>query len=72
MTPLTPARNWKEHPPTTREETFQFMEWLAQCACDHAFAVTGQLPHHERRASSVVIVWPDGEITNELELETMQ
>lgn len=66
------ARDWKEHPPATREEAFQFMEWLAQGACDAAHARTGVRPHHERRASSVVIVWPDGEITNELELETMQ
>lgn len=58
--------------PSTLEEAFQAATNLAQMACDEIFATTGERPHVERRAKSIVIVWPDGEVTNEIEVEQLQ
>ena len=66
------ARDWKTHPPKNRDDAFAFAEHLAQGACDEVFTTTGERPRVERRASSVVVVWPDGEVTNEIEIEMMQ
>lgn len=58
--------------PKTKEEAFRLCEEWAQGACDMMFEVTGERPHTERRESSVVVVWPDGEVTNEIEIEMLQ
>lgn len=65
-------RDWRANPPKTLEDSFQIAEEWAQGACDEIFAATGERPHVERRAASVVVVWPDGEVTNEIEVEAMQ
>lgn len=58
--------------PKTIEEAFELAEQLAQEACDKAFTATGELPHPERRGNSVFVVWPDGEVTNEIEVFSIQ
>lgn len=41
-------------------------------ACDHAFQQSGQRPHVEQRGNSLVIMWPDGEETNQIDVERIQ
>lgn len=65
-------RDWEKQPPRTIEEALQFAEHLAEEACDNVFAESGERPHPERRGSSVFVVWPDGEVTNEIEVEAIQ
>jgi hypothetical protein len=65
-------QDWAKQPPRTLEEALQFAEQVAEEACDNAFAVTGERPHPERRGCSVFIVWPDGAVTNEIQVEAMQ
>lgn len=56
----------------TYEEVFEIAWKIAEESCGAAFEATGQRPHPERRGSSIFIVWPDGEITNEIEVERIQ
>lgn len=58
--------------PKTREEAFLLAENIAKGACDVIARKTGERPHTERRGDTVVVVWPDGEVTNEITVEYMQ
>jgi hypothetical protein len=68
------SRDWEKNPPKNREDAFELAEHLAQSACDCVARLYGEAnrPHTERRSKSVVVVWPDGMITNEIELEMIQ
>lgn len=69
---MATKRDWGKQPPTTLEEAFQFAENLAESACAEIERALGERPRHERRDSSVVIIWPDGEVTNEIEVFYVQ
>jgi hypothetical protein len=45
---------------------------IAQGACNDVFAQTGVRPHYEVYGNRVLIVWPDGEVTNEIEVSSLQ
>lgn len=65
-------RDWQRNPPKTLEEGFQFAEHLAQQTFDEIERHFGERPHTERRDNTVIVVWPDGEITNQIEVSYVQ
>lgn len=56
----------------TFEEALDFAKQLADESCDYAFQITGERPHYVQRGNSLIIVWPDGEETNEIEVSWVQ
>jgi hypothetical protein len=64
-------RDWRKNPPTNLEEAAQLAMQIAQSACDE-FKRFGDPPHPERRGNTVVVVWPDGEVTNQIDVEYQQ
>lgn len=50
------------------EEAKKLGREILKRVCDDAFNLTGECPHVEDRGEKMVIVWPDGEETNELEI----
>ena len=66
------SRDWKKEPPETLEDGFQLAEQIAGDACEAIKKKTGEAVRHERRGNSIVIIWPDGEITNRIEVELIQ
>ena len=66
------GRDWASNPPTTMEEAFQLCEELANKALDRVAPIAGMRGWTERRQNSVVVVWEDGEVTNELEINWLQ
>jgi len=66
------TRDWAKQPPASLEEAFQLAEHLANGACESIFQATGERPQTERRGMAVVVVWPDGEATNMIEVSYAQ
>jgi hypothetical protein len=50
------------------EEAKKLGREILEKVCDDVFKLTGERPHIEDRGERMVIVWPDGEETNELEI----
>jgi len=69
---LLGGRDWNKQPPESMEDAFQLAEALANEALEQAMPIVGMRGWTERREKSVVVVWEDGEITNELELDWVQ
>jgi len=65
-------RDWNENPPETVEDALEFAKMIAQEACDSTYAATGERPHYKVKGNSIFIVWPDGMITNEIEIGMLQ
>ena len=65
-------RDWGKEPPETLEEGFELAESIASEACEALKKKTGRVVRHERRGNSVVIIWPDGEVTNRIQVELIQ
>lgn len=60
-------RDWKKNPPRSFEEAKAMMRELLEEACDFAAHTLGEKrPRIEDRGDRFVVVWPDGEITNEM------
>ena len=62
----------KQTPLKTMEEAIALARGWAEHACEQAFIETGERPHVEQRGNTLVIVWPDGEETNQIEVEYLQ
>ena len=65
-------RDWGKEPPETLEEGFQLTESIAGDVCEAMRKKTGLAIRHERRGNSIVFIWPDGEVTNEITVESIQ
>jgi hypothetical protein len=58
--------------PSIIEQGIELAKQLAQKACDMCFEECGERPHWEVYGNKIFIVWPDGEITNEIDVSVMQ
>jgi hypothetical protein len=54
------------------EEAKKLGRKILEGTCDDAFKEFGERPHVEEHGNRMFIVWPDGEATNELEIEILQ
>ena len=45
---------------------------ILEQVCDDALEMTGEHPHIEEQGNRMIIVWPDGEVTNELEIQDLR
>ena len=54
---------------TTFEEAKKLGRRILELACNDAFKMTGERPHVEDRGDRLVVVWPDGEVTNEMTIQ---
>ncbi len=66
--PIGKRRDWKTNPPQTMRDAALLAAEMARSACDHGFAMTGQRPIAIKHGRKIVIVWPDGEVTNEIQI----
>ena len=61
-------RNWKKMPPETTADYWDLLRDCAEETCDLCFEAVGERPHTEETNDSILIVWPDGQITNEFKI----
>ncbi len=69
---MAELRDWKRNPPKNREEGFALAFDLAQSACDGVRRKLGYGPRPVRTETGYDIVWPDGEVTNCIDVEMIQ
>lgn len=61
-------RDWNKNPPETHDDYWSLARQCAEHTCDLCFEHFGERPHPEEKGDSIFIVWPDGQITNEIKI----